>query len=53
MLLIIAIVVGLLAAGAGLWGFAFGVIALAVLMRWLFAILFPLFIVLLILAVIL
>ena len=50
MLLIIAIIIGVLAAGAGLWGFAFGVIALAWLMRRIFAILFPLFIIVLLIA---
>jgi hypothetical protein len=53
MLLIIAIIVGVLAAGAGLWGFALGVVAFAWIARRLFALLFPLFIILLILALVL
>ena len=53
MLLIIAIIIGVLAAGAGMWGFAFGVIALAWIMRRIFAILLPLFVILLILALVL
>jgi hypothetical protein len=52
-LLIIAIIVGVLAAGAGLWGFAFAAIAFAVIMRWAFAFLLPAFIILLILALVL
>jgi hypothetical protein len=52
-LLIIAIIIGVLAAGAGLWGFAFATVAFAVIMRRLFAFLFPLFILLLILALVL
>jgi hypothetical protein len=53
MLFIIAIIVGVLAAGAGLWGFAFAALAFAVIMRWLFAFLLPAFIILLILALVL
>jgi hypothetical protein len=53
MLLIIAIVVGDLAAGAGLWGFAFAAVAFALVMRRIFALLLPAFIILLILALVL
>jgi hypothetical protein len=49
-MLIIAIIVGILAAGAGLWGFALGVVAFAFIARALFAVLFPLFIILLLIA---
>ena len=52
MLLIIAIIVGVLAAGAGLWGFAFAAVAFAVVARWLFAFLLPACIILLILALV-
>jgi len=48
MILIIAIIVGILAAGAGLWGFAFGIVAFAVIARRIFFFLLPLFVILLI-----
>jgi hypothetical protein len=52
MLLILAIIVGALAVGAGLWGFLLVTLGFVLFMRWAFVLLVPAFVILLLFALV-